>query len=243
MDRALLDLERKMFKKFIAALVALTAAFSACAATSGATFNLQEIQIANGKKAFKVECHGLFTSGASCLKAAQEACGNQQVNALQALQGTAAADPREMIFTCGTPQQAAPAVTPAPVPVEPSPSASTPAPESRKIVLDEKANFAFDSAQLTPNARRILDKLIADSNGITFSSVSVSGFTDSVGSDQYNVRLSQRRAEAVLNYLKSHKLQSNNFSTQGLGKGNPVASNATRAGRAENRRVEIDLKQ
>jgi OmpA-OmpF porin, OOP family len=232
-----------MFKKLIAALVALNAAFSACAATSGPTFNLQEIQIANGQKAFKVECHGLFTSSASCRKAAQEACGNQQVNALQALEGTKAADPREVIFTCGTPPQAAPAVAPAPVPVQPATPAPAPAPVSRKIVLDEKTNFAFDSAQLAPNARRTLDKLIADSNGITFSSVSLSGFTDSVGSDKYNVGLSQRRAEAVLNYLKSHNMQSNGFSMQALGKGNPVASNATSAGRAENRRVEIDLKQ
>jgi OmpA-OmpF porin, OOP family len=229
-----------MFKKIIAALVALNAAFSAYAATSGPTFNLQEVQIANGLKAFKVECHGLLESSNSCMKAAQTACGNQRVNLIQAVTGTNVADPREMIFTCGTPAQPAPAPA-VPAPVEPATPA--PAPVSRKVVLDEKTNFAFDSAQLTPNARRILDKLVADTNGITFSSVSVSGFTDSVGSDKYNVGLSQRRAEAVLNYLKSHNMQSNSFSMQGLGKGNPVASNATSAGRAENRRVEIDLKQ
>jgi OmpA-OmpF porin, OOP family len=235
----------KMFKKLIAALVALNAAFSACAATSGPTFNLQEVQSVNGQRAFKTECYGLMESSSSCMAAAQAACGNQRVNPVQTVSGTNVANPRELIFTCGTPPQPAPA--PAPVPVEPMPvqpaPAPAPAPEPRKVVLDEKTNFAFDSAQLTPHAREILDRLVNDANGITFSTVSVQGFTDATGPDQYNIGLSQRRAQAVLGYLKSHGLQSNNFSMQGLGKINPVATNGTSAGRAENRRVEIVLTQ
>jgi OmpA-OmpF porin, OOP family len=230
-----------MFKKLIAALVALNAAFSACAATSGPTFNVQEIQSVNGQKAFKAECHGLLENGSSCMSAAQATCGNQPVNALQTVTGTKVADPRELLFTCGTQPQPAPApVEPPPPPASPAP---TPAPQPRKVVLDEKTNFAFDSAQLTPHARNILDKLVKDANGTTFSTVSVQGFADAIGSDQYNVGLSQRRAQSVLGYLKSHGMQSDNFSIQWFGKDNPVASNATSAGRAQNRRVEIVLTQ
>jgi outer membrane protein OmpA-like peptidoglycan-associated protein len=69
--------------------------------------------------------------------------------------------------------------------------------------------------------------------------VQVAGYTDSTGSASHNQRLSERRAQAVLSYLKSHGLRSQSYAAQGFGSANPVASNATTAGRAQNRRVEV----
>jgi OmpA-OmpF porin, OOP family len=65
------------------------------------------------------------------------------------------------------------------------------------------------------------------------------GYTDSIGSDAYNEKLSQRRAEAVKQYLVQKGVDPSRIAVRGLGKTNPVATNATAEGRAENRRVEI----
>ena len=67
------------------------------------------------------------------------------------------------------------------------------------------------------------------------------GHTDSVGSDAYNQKLSVRRAEAVKAYLVSKGIEQNRVYTEGKGETQPVASNATRQGRAQNRRVEIEV--
>jgi outer membrane protein OmpA-like peptidoglycan-associated protein len=67
------------------------------------------------------------------------------------------------------------------------------------------------------------------------------GHTDSVGSDAYNMRLSQRRAESVATYLVQQGVPRQNIKTDWRGKREPIASNATAAGRAQNRRVEITL--
>ncbi|MDR5739873.1 MULTISPECIES: OmpA family protein [unclassified Caballeronia] len=181
------------------------------------------------------------------MKAVKKVCGEQPYTLLQSVEGTkASGDARSVVFTCGAPAQAA---EPAPQPVAAAaavteaPVAAVAVAPSRKVSLDEKTNFAFDSAQLTPKAKRILDKLIADGRDVTFASVTVEGFTDAVGSTAYNVALSERRAQSVLGYLKSHGLQSETFAMKGYGKSRPVASNATSGGRAENRRVEIVLTQ
>ncbi|SAL44116.1 OmpA/MotB domain-containing protein [Caballeronia concitans] len=236
----------EMFKKTVAAVFAISAVLSGCASNSGATFNIQPITTSSGQQAFRAECYGLFESGSACMKAVQSACGNQPYTVLQNVTGTRApGDAREVVFMCGAPAQPAPAPAPAAQPAPPPAAAPVaPAPAStRKVTLDEKTNFAFDSAQLTPNARTILDRLIAEVRDVTFASVTVEGFTDAVGPAQYNVALSERRAQAVLGYPKSHGLQAQAFAMKGYGKARPVASNATSDGRAENRRVEILLKQ
>jgi outer membrane protein OmpA-like peptidoglycan-associated protein len=71
--------------------------------------------------------------------------------------------------------------------------------------------------------------------------VNVNGFTDSVGSDAVNMRLSQQRADAVANYLKGNGVNPARITSTGFGPANPVASNDTDLGRAQNRRVEIKL--
>ncbi|WP_106478268.1 OmpA family protein [Phytohalomonas tamaricis] len=100
-------------------------------------------------------------------------------------------------------------------------------------------NFKFDSAELTGNAEQILngvaDKLAANEN----VRVRLEGHTDSVGSEQYNQQLSQRRADAVKNYLASHGVDASRIETKGFGESRPVASNDTAEGRAQNRRTEV----
>ena len=99
----------------------------------------------------------------------------------------------------------------------------------------------FDTGQATlkPGADRALDRLaqfLKDSPG---THLIVEGHTDSVGGDDYNLGLSQRRAQAVADALASRGISSDRIQTKGLGKAYPVASNETQAGRQQNRRVEI----
>lgn len=101
--------------------------------------------------------------------------------------------------------------------------------------------FDFDSASVRPEFRRTLDQ-VADTLGrYEQTYVDVYGHTDSVGSDAYNQTLSERRASAVASYLTSRGVQSARLATRGFGESEPIASNETEEGRAENRRVEIKL--
>jgi outer membrane protein OmpA-like peptidoglycan-associated protein len=71
--------------------------------------------------------------------------------------------------------------------------------------------------------------------------IDVNGHTDSTGSDQYNLDLSRRRAQSVASYLSAQGVDGRRFAINGYGKSDPIASNATESGRAQNRRVEIYL--
>jgi len=102
--------------------------------------------------------------------------------------------------------------------------------------------FAFNSAEIQPEASMLLDRLgkALTSSALAPSCFQVRGHTDSIGSDAYNNRLSQRRAEAVLNYLTTHfHIETDRLDAIGLGKRHPIADNATDEGRSKNRRVEI----
>jgi outer membrane protein OmpA-like peptidoglycan-associated protein len=83
-----------------------------------------------------------------------------------------------------------------------------------------------------------LDKVASDVSGPGFL-VELQGYTDSQGSELYNIGLSQRRAESVQRYLVSKNVPLYRVSIVGLGKDNPVADNKTKDGRAQNRRVEV----
>ena len=101
--------------------------------------------------------------------------------------------------------------------------------------------FDFDSATVRPEFRRTLDQ-VADTLGrYEQPYVDVYGHTDSVGSDAYNQTLSERRAGAVASYLTSRGVQSARLATRGFGESEPIASNETEDGRAEDRRAEIKL--
>jgi len=99
--------------------------------------------------------------------------------------------------------------------------------------------FAFNKYDLKPDAQVKLAKI----SGILLTypnlKVQVEGYTDNIGSDEYNLKLSQERATAVQAFLIEQGVQPGNISAQGYGKADPVADNATNSGRAENRRVAM----
>lgn len=103
-------------------------------------------------------------------------------------------------------------------------------------------NFKFDSYQLTPDARAALDQLASQIKDRENFVLEIEGFADATGSDQYNNQLTQKRANAVQRYLaEQHNIPLFRMRILGFGEVRPVADNTTRAGRAQNRRVEIRL--
>ncbi|MFZ6673640.1 outer membrane protein OmpA [Undibacterium sp. Rencai35W] len=131
----------------------------------------------------------------------------------------------------------APEVAPAPAPKPVAP----PAPTSEKVTFAADAFFDFDKAVLKPEAKAKLDDMASKLKGINLEVVIAVGHTDSVGSDAYNQKLSVKRAEAVKAYLVSAGIEANRVYTEGKGKKQPVADNKSAEGRAQNRRVEIEV--
>ncbi|MBV8630648.1 MAG: OmpA family protein [Silvibacterium sp.] len=109
-------------------------------------------------------------------------------------------------------------------------------------VAEVSVNFAFDKADLSKKDRAALDTFAAQVAVTKDYILQVTGGTDSIGSAAYNYDLSQRRARSVVQYLASqHNIAPHKFYLIGIGKDQEVASNSTAAGRAKNRRVEIQL--
>ncbi len=108
----------------------------------------------------------------------------------------------------------------------------------RTIVL-EGVNFETGSANLTDQSHTTLDRVAASLAAYPLLRVEVAGYTDSRGSAATNLRLSQARAAAVRTYLLDKGVPPRQLTSRGFGAGNPIASNATAAGRARNRRVEL----
>jgi len=111
------------------------------------------------------------------------------------------------------------------------------------ITLNMPSNvtFDFDSASLKPQFTPVLDNVARTLSQYNQTVIEVAGHTDSVGTDQYNQALSQRRATSVSGYLGSHGVVQQRMITVGAGESRPIASNDTENGRAQNRRVEITL--
>lgn len=107
------------------------------------------------------------------------------------------------------------------------------------IVSMSDVLFDFNQATLKPDAKEKLAKVSGILLAYPSIHLSVEGYTDSIGSDDYNQKLSERRADAVRDYLSSNGINTANIQAQGFGKANPVASNDTAAGRQQNRRVEM----
>ena len=102
-------------------------------------------------------------------------------------------------------------------------------------------NFENDSAKLTPNSDRILDAAAAALQANAGDNAEVSGYTDANGNTDYNLKLSQERAESVRQYLIGKGVDAARLTAKGYGEASPVASNSNDAGREANRRVEIKL--
>jgi OOP family OmpA-OmpF porin len=128
---------------------------------------------------------------------------------------------------------------PLPVAAPPAPApAPAPAPVPAKMVL-EGVNFDYDKATLRPEDLAIIDADAATLEKWGDVKVEVAGHTDSRGSDEYNLNLSQQRAEAVRNYLISKGVAADRLTAKGYGESQPVADNETDEGRLKNRRVEL----
>lgn len=130
---------------------------------------------------------------------------------------------------------------PTPAAVEPAPVAPAPVADVQKVTYAADAFFDFDKATLKPEGRAKLDDLADKIQMLDLEAVVAVGHTDSVGKASYNQRLSVRRAEAVKKYLVSKGIPADRVYTEGKGETMPVATNKTAEGRAQNRRVEIEV--
>ncbi|MGV6818430.1 MAG: OmpA family protein [Thiotrichales bacterium] len=113
--------------------------------------------------------------------------------------------------------------------------------DTLKINLNSEVSFDFDSAQLKPGFFPTLDKLAKIIRDYENTTVRIVGHTDSVGSAEYNQRLSEKRAQAVADYLSQQGVSYSRIRTEGRGESEPRADNSTEAGRQLNRRVEVFL--
>ena len=139
----------------------------------------------------------------------------------------------------------APAAAPAVVvvvpvaPVVPAPAQPAP-PAASKVTYAADAFFDFDKYVLKPEGKAKLDDLVGKVKGVNLEVIIAVGHTDSIGTVEYNQKLSVRRAEAVKAYLVSKGIEKNRVYTEGKGEKQPVADNKTAEGRAKHRRVEIE---
>lgn len=109
-----------------------------------------------------------------------------------------------------------------------------------KIVL-HGVNFEFDKSRLRPDAKLILNQVADALLAAPTIRIEIGGHTDGRGSADYNQKLSQRRAQAVADYLVSRGVEAGRMTAQGYGMSQPVASNDTDEGREQNRRVELKI--
>jgi outer membrane protein OmpA-like peptidoglycan-associated protein len=111
--------------------------------------------------------------------------------------------------------------------------------EGLKVTFESGILFATNSSTLTPESQGSLTRFAQSLQNNPETNVAVSGHTDNTGSDAINQPLSERRAQSVVNFLIGKGVASKRMTSVGNGSNQPVASNATAEGRAQNRRVEI----
>jgi outer membrane protein OmpA-like peptidoglycan-associated protein len=109
-----------------------------------------------------------------------------------------------------------------------------------KIIL-RNIFFDFDKATLRPESTNELERLIQLLKDVPTMRIEISGHTDGKGSDEYNLKLSDNRAKAVVEYLSSHSIAANRLEYKGYGKNQPIATNDTDEGRQLNRRTEFKI--
>lgn len=120
--------------------------------------------------------------------------------------------------------------------------ASSAADAVENVSVRSTAHFDFDRASLRPTDRAAILAEVGQMQGVTWQSVVATGHTDSIGPDDYNVRLSSRRAAAVKAYLVGKGLDDAMIQTQAKAEAAPVADNRSGDGRAKNRRTEIEFR-
>jgi len=139
------------------------------------------------------------------------------------------------------PQPEQPRQAPPPPPKPEAKPEAKPKPIAEKVTFAADVLFDFDKSVVKPEGRSKLDDLASKVRNINLEVVIAIGHADSIGSDEYNQKLSVRRAEAVKAYLVSKGVEANRVYTEGKGEKQPVASNKTKEGRAKNRRTEIEV--
>ena len=118
---------------------------------------------------------------------------------------------------------------------------SAPPPARRPPAILGDLFFAFDSAELLAEADGPLGLLVRELQGNPELRVRVSGYTDNSGPEEYNQALSERRTQSVVSYLRTRGVAASRIDERGYGESSPVANNATREGRSQNRRVELEI--
>ncbi|WP_052123169.1 OmpA family protein [Flavobacterium beibuense] len=114
--------------------------------------------------------------------------------------------------------------------------------EGIKITLGENSvNFDLNKSSLTSTAKGNLDKLVPVFNEYPDTDIQIFGYTDSSGSDEYNLKLSEQRAASVKTYLVGKGISGERINTVGRGEADPIASNDTKEGMSKNRRVEFAI--
>lgn len=134
---------------------------------------------------------------------------------------------------------AKPVVKPAVIDNTPRPEPARPLVVKRSYAAD--TFFDFDKSVIKPEGKAKLDELVTLINRISLEVIIAVGHTDSVGTDAYNQKLGQRRADAVRAYLVSQGIDPKRVYTESQGELKPIADNRTAVGRARNRRVEIEV--
>ncbi len=113
--------------------------------------------------------------------------------------------------------------------------------EGIKITFDSGLLFDIDKSDLRATAKTNLANLSKTLNKYPDTDILIEGDTDNTGSEDYNTRLSERRAQSVANYIMGYGIPNSRISMVGLGESNPIASNDTEYGRQQNRRVEVAI--
>jgi len=130
-----------------------------------------------------------------------------------------------------------PEMKPAPMPMK----KAAPKPVVEKVTMAADTHFDFDKSALKPEGKARLDDLVGKLKAVNLEVIIAIGHTDSIGTKAYNQKLSVRRANSVKAYLVSKGIEANRIYTEGKGETQPIADNRTREGRAQNRRVEIEV--
>jgi OmpA-OmpF porin, OOP family len=114
-------------------------------------------------------------------------------------------------------------------------------PAVQKVSVKGVARFDFDKAAVNAEDGTKLMTEVRSMKNVTWQTISVKGHTDSIGSEPYNVKLSERRAQAVQEFLVEKGVKPERIKTEAKGPHEPIATNKTSTGRAQNRRTEIEF--
>lgn len=109
------------------------------------------------------------------------------------------------------------------------------------LLSSNQIQFATSSSDIDASSNDLLNDLIEVANQCSEANIEIGGHTDSSGSDDYNLRLSQERASSVMSYLIGNGIESNRLKAVGYGENNPIADNESAEGKAKNRRIEFNV--